>query len=59
MDIELSEEQRQLMETARRFVERECPLLVRSARYFQRPQWDETFALGLEALLAAASAGKR
>lgn len=31
MDIELSEEQRQLMETARRFVERECPLsLARS-----------------------------
>jgi alkylation response protein AidB-like acyl-CoA dehydrogenase len=31
MDIELSDEQRQLMETARRFVERECPLsLTRS-----------------------------
>ena len=31
MDIELSEEQRQLMDTARRFVERECPLsLARS-----------------------------
>ena len=35
------------------FIEKECPLLFRSAKYFQRPEWDKTFALGLEALFAA------
>jgi AcrR family transcriptional regulator len=34
------------------FIERECPQLARSARFFQRAQWDATFALGLEAMLA-------
>lgn len=33
------------------FIERECPLLFGSARYFQRTEWDRTFELGLEALL--------
>lgn len=36
-------------------IAKECPLLTRSARYFQRPEWDKTFELGLEALFAAAS----
>ena len=35
------------------FIAKECPQLARSAKYFQRPAWDETFARGLEALLAA------
>jgi AcrR family transcriptional regulator len=35
------------------FIAKQCPLLVRSARYFQRPEWDRTFALGLDALFAA------
>lgn len=35
------------------FIARECPGLVRSARYFQQKEWDETFELGLEAMLAA------
>lgn len=35
------------------FIARECPHLARSARYFQRKEWDETFELGLEAMLAA------
>jgi len=35
------------------FIARECPLLARSARYFQRAEWDRTFELGLEAMLAA------
>lgn len=34
------------------YVARECPLLARSARYFARSEWDRTFELGLEALLA-------
>jgi len=37
------------------FIEKECPILWRSARYFQRPEWERTFALGLDALLAAAA----
>ena len=37
------------------FIEKQCPVLFRSAKYFQRPEWDKTFALGLEALLAAAT----
>lgn len=39
------------------FIAKECPLLVRSSRYFQRPEWDRTFALGLDALFAAAQGG--
>lgn len=35
------------------FIARECPQLVRAAPYFQRPHWDATFALGVDALLAA------
>ena len=35
------------------FIARECPTLAASARYFQRDAWDETFALGVEAMLAA------
>lgn len=41
------------------FIEKECPLLTRSARYFQRPEWDKTFDLGLEALFAAGSPPQR
>jgi AcrR family transcriptional regulator len=35
------------------FIADNAPVLARSARYFQRPEWDRTFELGLEALLAA------
>jgi AcrR family transcriptional regulator len=35
------------------FIARECPLLARTGRYFARSEWDRTFELGLEALLAA------
>lgn len=35
------------------FIVRECPRLTASARYFQRDQWDATFALGAEAFLEA------
>lgn len=35
------------------FIARECPLLARTGRYFGRNEWDRTFELGLEALLAA------
>jgi AcrR family transcriptional regulator len=35
------------------FIARECPRLAASARWFQRSQWDATFELGLQALLAA------
>lgn len=35
------------------FIARECPRLVGAARWFQREQWDATFALGADALLAA------
>ncbi|HEX7249667.1 MAG TPA: TetR/AcrR family transcriptional regulator C-terminal domain-containing protein [Burkholderiales bacterium] len=35
------------------FVARECPQLARSARFFQRKEWDATFDLGVEALVAA------
>jgi AcrR family transcriptional regulator len=34
------------------FIARKCPLLARSARYFQRSEWDKTFELGLETMLA-------
>jgi AcrR family transcriptional regulator len=35
------------------FIARECPHLARSAPYFQRREWDKTFALGVEDMLAA------
>lgn len=35
------------------FIARECPHLVAAAPYFQQGQWDATFALGVDALLAA------
>lgn len=35
------------------FIARECPRLAASARWFQRGEWDTTFALGAEAMLAA------
>lgn len=35
------------------FIERDCPLLWASAHTFQRSEWDATFALGVEAMLAA------
>src|SRR6185503_13113556 len=35
------------------FIARECPLLARSARYFQRDQWDRTFEQGMENMLRA------
>jgi AcrR family transcriptional regulator len=34
------------------FIARECPQLARSARWFQRSEWDATFELGLEQLMA-------
>jgi hypothetical protein len=30
-----------------------CPALAAAARHFQRDEWDATFALGVEAMLAA------
>jgi AcrR family transcriptional regulator len=41
------------------FIARECPLLARSGRYFARSEWDRTFELGLEALLAAIERSSR
>jgi hypothetical protein len=35
------------------FIVRECPRLVAASRYFKSSEWDTTFALGAEALLAA------
>jgi hypothetical protein len=35
------------------FVARECPRLAAAARWFTREQWDATFDLGVEAMLAA------
>ena len=35
------------------FIARECPLLARTSRYFARSEWDTTFELGLEAMMAA------
>ena len=34
------------------FIVRECPRLVAAARFFKAGEWDTTFALGLETLLA-------
>ena len=41
------------------YVAEHCPRLAAAAPYFQRAQWDATFALGLEALLADMSAAAR
>jgi len=41
------------------FIARECPHLARAARFFQRPEWDETFERGMEALLAGVSTPAR
>lgn len=38
------------------FIARECPRLAASARWFQSTEWDRTFALGVDALLAAVQA---
>jgi len=35
------------------FIARECPRLVAAAPYFQASQWDATWLLGIDALLAA------
>ena len=35
------------------FIARECPRLMAVAPFFQPSHWDGTFALGLEAMLAA------
>ena len=35
------------------YIARECPTLAAAARYFQRSEWDATFALGVDAMLAA------
>lgn len=57
MDIELSDEQRQLMDAARRFVERECPLsyaraIEADATGYSRDLWSRMAALGWPGLLA-------
>jgi hypothetical protein len=41
------------------YTEKECPLLFRCAKYFQRPEWGKTFELGLEALFAAGGQAPR
>jgi AcrR family transcriptional regulator len=38
------------------FIARECPLLARSARFFQRSEWDRTFEEGMEDMLAGLAA---
>jgi len=40
------------------FIVAECPRLVGASRYFKQDQWDHTFALGVEALLAALQPGR-
>jgi hypothetical protein len=35
------------------FIARECPHLASAARWFQRGEWDRTFDLGVQAMLAA------
>jgi len=40
-------------------IERECPLLARTARFFARAEWDRTFEVGLEALLTAIDKERR
>jgi len=39
------------------FIARECPRLAAAARWFQRPEWDRTFDLGVDALLQALPRG--
>jgi len=41
------------------FIARECPLLARSARFFQRSEWDRTFEEGMEDILAGLAAAPR
>ena len=41
------------------FIARECPQLARSAKYFQRGEWDATFEQGMEGVLAAFARGRR
>jgi len=41
------------------FIARECPLLARSAKYFQRDQWDRTFEQGMEDMLHALTQRRR
>ena len=38
------------------FIARNCPRLTSVARYFKRPEWDATFAFGLDALIAGFAA---
>ncbi len=62
MDIELSGEQQQLMETARRFVERESPLsaarqLETSEAGFSRELWKQMAGLGWLGLLTPSEHG--
>src|SRR5262245_4049139 len=35
------------------YIAEHCPALMSAAPYFQRPHWDETFELGLEAMIAS------
>jgi AcrR family transcriptional regulator len=35
------------------YIAKHCPRLMASARYFQRAEWDRTFAVGVEAMLKA------
>ncbi len=41
------------------YIARECPQLARSARFFQRKEWNATFELGLESMLAALAAARK
>lgn len=38
------------------FIARECPRLAAAARWFRRSEWDATFELGVETMLAAMQA---
>jgi len=41
------------------FIARECPRLAAAAPWFQREQWDATFELGVQAMLAAVKRDRR
>jgi AcrR family transcriptional regulator len=41
------------------FIARECPRLAAAATWFQREQWDATFELGVQAMLAAVQRDRR
>jgi len=41
------------------FIARECPRLASAAPWFQREQWDATFELGVQAMLAAVKRDRR